>query len=459
MTDHWMGDILRVVGFALWLDTRGRKTQADKALWMWRSLGNLAQFETAHQTKREQIMKERRYDVDWLRVVATLAIFLFHCARFFDTEGWELKNAEQSFIVDVLRGGLIWPWVMELFFLLSGVGSWYALKSRTAGQYLFERVKRLLIPLYTVGVFLLLPPQFYFDLVTNEGFTGTFWEAMPHYLNRFSGFLSNLGRLFFRDPGLVFYVPFSGHLWFLQYLFLMSLAALPLLLYLKSEGGQRLIGRLAGWCDRRGGAFLFVIPIALALIVLRFRFPGDPTWADFVYYTIFFLIGYIMPADQRFTESFVRHRWVSLALWIVAFCGGTGFFTLVLEYQPGNEPFSMIYVIFQIILSILSWSAVVCMLSLGAKRLNFGHKRLAYANEAVLPFYLFHQTMILCVGWFVIRWGLGILPKYLIVVVVSFPLILLLYELFVRRFNVVRFFFGMRPRKKPPAPRPEEHIA
>ena len=44
-------------------------------------------------------MTQRRYDVDWLRVVATLAIFLFHCARFFDTEGWELKNAEQSFIV------------------------------------------------------------------------------------------------------------------------------------------------------------------------------------------------------------------------------------------------------------------------------------------------------------------------------------------------------------------------
>lgn len=119
-------------------------------------------------------MKERRYDVDWLRVVATLAIFLFHSARFFDTEGWELKNVEQTFVVDELRGSLIWPWVMEIFFLLSGVGSWYALKSRTGGQYLFERVKRLLIPLHTVGLFVLLPPQYYFRMVTNEGFIGTF---------------------------------------------------------------------------------------------------------------------------------------------------------------------------------------------------------------------------------------------------------------------------------------------
>ena len=40
------------------------------------------------------------------------------------------------------------------------------------------------------------------------------------------------------------------------------------------------------------------------------------------------------------------------------------------------------------------------------------------------------------------------LPKYLIIALISFPLILLLYELLVRRFNVVRFVFGMRPKKK-----------
>ena len=103
-------------------------------------------------------MQERRHDVDWLRVVSTLAIFLFHCSRFFDGEVWELKNVDQSPILSLARGALIWPWAMELFFLLSGVGSWFALRSRTAGQYLLERVKRLLVPLYTTGLLILLPP-------------------------------------------------------------------------------------------------------------------------------------------------------------------------------------------------------------------------------------------------------------------------------------------------------------
>jgi hypothetical protein len=68
----------------------------------------------------------------------------------------------------------------------------------------------------------------------------------------------------------------------------------------------------------------------------------------------------------------------------------------------------------------------------------------AYGNEAVLPFYILHQTIILLVGWFVMRWHLGITPKFLIISVVSFVLVVALYELLIRHSNVVRFFFGMR---------------
>ena len=112
----------------------------------------------------------------------------------------------------------------------------------------------------------------------------------------------------------------------------------------------------------------------------------------------------------------------------------------------------MLYVLYQIVWSIAGWSAVVFMLSLGARYLNFNHKLLAYGNEAVLPFYLFHQTIILTVNFVVIRWNMGLLPKLLIITVVAFPVILVLYELLVRPFNVVRFFFGMRPRKQPAPP-------
>jgi surface polysaccharide O-acyltransferase-like enzyme len=263
-------------------------------------------------------MQERRYDVDWLRIIAMLAVFLYHCTRFFDPEGWHLKNPEVSLALFVSMRGLIWTWVMELFFLLSGVGAWYALRSRRAGAYVWERIKRLLIPLYTVGLFVLLPLQFYFELVTNRGYSGNFWHLIPRY---FSGF---------KPPGItqspftLLPIPFPGHLWFLQYLFLISLMSLPMLLYLKSEQGRRWVARLAGWCDSQGGIFVFVIPLSLVLIGLQGLFETQFSWANLLWYAIFFVIGYMMAADKRFMVSIRRHGWIYTLRRLVRYTLGHG---------------------------------------------------------------------------------------------------------------------------------------
>ena len=407
--------------------------------------------------KGGKIIQERRYDIDWLRVLAMMMVFFFHCARFFGGGGWHLKNPGEESLIATLFIGMLDLWIMPLFFLLSGAGSWYALKSRTGGQYLLDRVKRILIPLYGVGACILLLPQAYFEAVTNEGYTGTFWEGLPLYIVSAFTTAPNLDNPFFFNV-------FWGHLWFLQFLFLISLLVLPLLLFLRSERGQRFIAKLAGWCGRWGGIFLFLIPLAVVRVALTHFFQGhDLSWAQFLNYAVFFVIGYIIPADKRYTEGIKKVGWACLTLGIIGLTA-EGVFIYVLNYnyanmlRPGGEPFSLTYVLFNTAMSIASWSWIVFILSLGAKYLNVKSKLVTYGNEAVLPFYIFHQTIILCVGWFVIRWNMGILPKYLIIAVASFALIMVLYELLVRRFNVVRFFFGMRPKKKPsatPVPLPE----
>jgi glucan biosynthesis protein C len=385
-------------------------------------------------------MAERRYDIDWLRVLAMLAVFVFHSTRFFDTEGWHLKNAEQSFVLFILVRGLMWPWLMEIFFLLSGVGAWYLLRTRSAGAFIVDRARRLLVPLFTVGLFILMPPQFYFDQITNEGYTGGFWRSFPAY---FGGW--GWPRLT-AWPTALFNMPFGGHLWFLKFLFLISLATLPLLLFLKSPRGLRCIDALASWCSRRPGVFLFVIPLALTFVIFKRVFPVERGWAEFIWYAVYFLIGYMIPADKRFTEAFRRNGWLGLALWLVGMFGGILVLVLVLGFDPapGREPFSLQFVLFQVIWSIASWGSVVFLMSLGARYLNFNNRALAYCNEAVLPFYVFHQTVILIVGYFVIRLNMGIFPKFLIVVVLSFAAIMALYEFAVRRSVAMRFLFGMR---------------
>ena len=205
--------------------------------------------------------------MDWLRIGAMLAVFLFHSARFFGGGRWHLNNPEES-LVATLFIGLLDLWIMPLFFLLSGAGSWYALKSRTGGKYLLERVKRILIPLYGVGTFIILTPQLYFESVSHRGYTGTFLEMWPRVVASIFTSVPN-----FDDP--FFFNVFMGHLWFLQYLFLISLVTLPLLLYFRSERGQRFLAKLAGLCGRWGGVFLFLIPLAVVRIAFTHLFQGQ----------------------------------------------------------------------------------------------------------------------------------------------------------------------------------------
>jgi peptidoglycan/LPS O-acetylase OafA/YrhL len=379
-------------------------------------------------------MKERRYDIDWLRVFAIVMVFFFHNARFYDPYPWHVKNAEQSFGMFIFVA-LLHAWIMPLFFLLSGVGSWYALKSRTAGQYLRERVLRLLVPLYTVGIFVLLPPQLYWDRVTNGQFSGSFVEFYPSYFKHF-----------FFDLLPPFIIPWPGHLWFLVFLFAISLFSLPLMIYLKSESGNKLISKLARWSERRGAIFLLLVPLFLIQACLRGFFRGDHTFADLVYYLLCFWMGYILPADERFTESLRRHAWVCLPLALAGF-GVEGYLVLDLGYQPlpgnGFSPLGS-YLLFQFVMSLQTLCWMVFFLGVSAKYLNFRSKMLEYCNEAVLPFYMLHQTFILLVGWYVVRWNTDIIIKFMVISVVSFSLIVSTYELLIRRFNVMRFFFGMK---------------
>ncbi len=387
----------------------------------------------------------RRHDMDWLRVIAMLGVFILHCTRFFCTEDWHVKApvAEQSDIWAVTRGLVLSVWLMELFFLISGFAANYALRQRTAGQYLTERVKRLVIPLYTVGMFILVVPQAYFDGVTHGWITGSFWQYWPLYYRNLPGNLFKLPDL--RYP--LSWVPytFSGHLWFNQMLILVVLLTLPVLLFLKSARGGRWIERLAGWTARPGGIFLFVIPLLVVRVGLRWLpATDDRTWGDFLWYALYFIFGYIIAGDERFTTSLKRHGALCLALWPVLFIGMGGGLVLGLGYDatPG-QGFSLYYALYETMWSIVSWSAVVFWLSLGARYLNFTNRFLAYSNEAVLPFYLLHQTVILIVGWFIVALEIGVMAKFLLIAVISFPLTLALYEGAVRHIGVMRFLFGM----------------
>jgi peptidoglycan/LPS O-acetylase OafA/YrhL len=372
---------------------------------------------------------DRRYDIDWLRVLAMFSVFLFHCARYFDHEGWHVKNPQLGLGFSVFVGILV-QWIMPIFFILSGQSSRFALNFRSAGQYLGERFKRLFIPL-VFGIFVLIPPQVYIERFTNDQFTGSFFQFYPHYFDGWYGFGGNFAWM-----GL--------HLWFLLILFLFSLLTLPLLLPLRSIGGSRFILGLTSFFTKSGVILLWALPLALMEFLFHPEGLGQRNlggWNIFVY-LVFFLYGYLLASDLRFKRSVEKQRVIFLALAAIT--------TLMLFYlrRSGTYPSfgSMDYFWASLLRTFNSWVWILAILGVGSRHLNFRNRFLNYANVAVLPFYILHQSVIVVFGFFILDWDAAVMPKYLVLSTVSFITIIVIYEFLVKKFSPLRFLFGMKQK-------------
>lgn len=387
-------------------------------------------------------MRTRRYDIDWLRIILILLVFLFHCARFYGGGTWMLNHPTESLVAWVFIGWVD-VWIMPLFFLLSGVGSWYALRSRSNQAYLKERFMRLLIPLFTVGLVFINLPQFFFYQWSNSGFRGTFGELLNQYFGQ-------LGQFSMDVPNGLLPIPYPGHLWFLQFLFLISLLSLPLMRYGKTENGKKWLARLRVWGQSLVGVWWWLLPLLLVRISLRSFFLGWNSWAFLVEFLLFFLIGYCYGAIPQWQASFQRWRWVGLVTGIVCFAG-TFYMVIIDGYQYNYELFSGQFLVYEVVFTLGRWAWIVFILGLAARHLQQPHSWLSYGNEAVLPFYILHQPIIGCVGWFVIFRGWPIFVQYLVIATGSLILTGLIYVLLIRPWNAMRFLFGMRKKTPPQA--------
>jgi len=367
--------------------------------------------------------KKRYYDIDWLRVLGMLTIFLFHNARFFNDEDWHVKNFELSFGMSVFVG-ILNHFIMPLFFVLSAFAIYYALRKRTNAQFMRERVNRLLVPL-VFGIFTHIMLQVYIENITHGRFTGSFWAFIPHYFDGWYGFGGNFAWM-----GL--------HLWYLLMLFIFSALMLPLFQRLRHS--QDFTSRLANLLTRPGGVYLFIIPLFLIELLVSF-FPDSIGRRDFggwspLTYLFFFLIGYLLATDERYRPAIEKVRFVSLALSLLTVVAA--FFLLAEMDVSWTNP------LYLVVRSINSWSWLLTFFGFASHHLNFSNRFLKYANEAVLPFYILHQTVIVVIGYFIMDWHVAVLPKYLFLATTSFLIIMALYEFAVKRVNVLRFLFGMK---------------
>ncbi len=91
-----------------------------------------------------------------------------------------------------------------------------------------------------------------------------------------------------------------------------------------------------------------------------------------------------------------------------------------------------------------SWFWVVALLGLGRRYLNFNNSLLQYASEAAYPFYILHQTIVVAIAFYVVHWNISITKKFLVISTASLVATIVLYDLLVKRNNIVRFLFGLK---------------
>ena len=378
---------------------------------------------------------ERRYELDWLRALAVLVVFFYHSARFFNGQYWDIRNTERSAWVDICSG-FVGLWLIPLFFLVAGAATRYTVGKYTPRQYIRRRFKRLMWP-FIFGVLLLSPLQA-FLLSPLARSSQSSW--LDYYAEFYSAQLNaaqwSLAWLF---EGLGF------HLWFLGFLFVYSVMALPVFAALhNSQAGRNFVDWLAGRCRSFWGLLLWAVPLVIVQCALRAAFPEYLGPADFCFWLLFYLYGYLLYADLRILRGLVEQRrhilimavTTFLALAIARYAGFVGAWQQRPDYSTG-------FLIFQVLWSLGAWAWLLYILALGVRFLYFGNATIRYATRAVLPFYVFHQPVILAVGLLVAQWKLSVMAGWLFVCVLSMALTLVIYEVIIRRTHLTRVAFGI----------------
>ena len=359
----------------------------------------------------------RKYFIDNIRWLCILMLFPYHIFRIYNSfmESFYVEGQDviptTGFIVATS------PWFMPLLFVLAGISSAYALNAKTNKEYIKERVCKLLIPL-VAGLILVVPAQTYFAERFHNGYTGGFFYQ---YILFFTGPTDLTGYRGGFTP---------AHLWFILYLFVISMAALPIMTTYKNSKRKPAPERMPLWIL----PLLFIFPLIMTPVL---NFGGLSVGTYFA----FFLLGYFILSSDAIVYKLSRLRLpmsvISTAL-MVMFVG----LWLLSLHGIYELPSIAVY----LLSAFYGWFAILTILGLGNHYLNFRNKGTDYLSASSFPVYIFHQTWIIVVAYYILSAIENIPLQMILILVISFLITYATYEL-CKRIPGIRFLFGIKGLK------------
>ncbi|GAA4280266.1 acyltransferase family protein [Gaetbulibacter aestuarii] len=344
---------------------------------------------------------QRRYDIDWIRVIAIGLLLIYHIAILF--QPWALfigfiKNDDSiSWLWTPMT--MLNVWRIPLLFYVSGMGLYFAMRKRNWKQLLLERTKRIFIP-FVFGFLAITPIHVWL-------FQKFYNLPLTHY------------------PG-------SAHLWFLGNIFAYVIILSPLFFYLKKHENGRFKKILSKFMS------FALAPLTVALFYMAELVLVKPqlfelyaqTWHGFFLGLLAFLFGFLFVYSGRsFWQTVSKWKWLYLIIASVLFA-----------LRLTNGETDLMYYLKAVEFN--GW--ILAVFGIGFQYLNKPSARLQYLSQAAYPVYIIHMFVLFGAAVIILPLALHPVWKFIAITLITFSVCMVLYEFIIRRISFLRPLFGLK---------------
>ena len=341
----------------------------------------------------------RKYYIDNLRTFIILLLFPYHIFMIYNNWGENFYIHGEVLLIPSIFIRLTSIFMMPVLFAVAGISSYYALEKRSTGEYVKERFSKLLLPLF-FGVLLIVPVQTYL--------AGMYWNGHANYFDSFTKITDGSGY----DGAFT-----PGHLWFILYLFVISMICLPFMICYKNKGK----GTLGSKVPLILVILMGLLPcIAQNEVFKAINISGKSILED----SVFFLLGYFFLTNDSLLEKLKKYRFLLLGLFVLY----AWFTVFILD----GEFFEL-----------ASWLSILAILGLTRHYLNFNGIISNYLSKSSFGIYIFHQSWIVIMAFFIFKFTDDAIFQMIIILFSSIILTYGTYEI-CRRVSVFRLMFGLK---------------
>jgi peptidoglycan/LPS O-acetylase OafA/YrhL len=347
------------------------------------------------------LTSERRYDIDWLRVIAIGLLILYHIGFVFLPFGVFIGFIQNAEALDGIWNpmSMLNIWRIPLLFFVSGMGVSFAIRKRSWKQLILERTRRILVP-FIFGVLCIVPLHLFI------------WQI-------------------YYKQDLAYNLQVS-HLWFLANIFIYVMLLSPLFFYLKKNKNTPIGAGLKRLLQSPLGLLLIIVAfIVEAILVKPETFETySMTLHGFLLGMLAFLFGFLCVfTGEGFWQTVKRWKWVMLLMALALFVIRLRVFDLQApNYLKAIESNLWIFTVF----------------GLGYSYLNHPGKTLRYLSQAAYPVYILHMIFLYLGSWLLVPSGIPTFLKLVLLIFFTFSGCFAFYEFVVRRVSFLRPLFGLK---------------